>query len=148
MLVLVFTFSTSERPKVARDCQFPTLFDCECTSYHNGMHFYNISTSKSSSGPRPSVLSTSRHQNVHFFHISTSKNGPRPSVFNTFDLTSNCASCHSGVHFFDVSTSKSAPDPLCFSHFYFDRCFAPQQHALFRHLNFQKVSDNEVFLAF
>ena len=28
----------------------------------------------------------SRHNGVHFFDISTSKSGPRPPVFNTFDL--------------------------------------------------------------
>ena len=35
-----------------------------------------------------------------------------------------------------------------FSQFDFEMCFAPQQRALFRHLNFQKCSDREVFLAF
>ena len=29
---------------------------------------------------------TSRHNGVHFFDISTSKSGPRPPVFNTFDF--------------------------------------------------------------
>ena len=32
--------------------------------------------------------------------------------------------------------------------FDFEMCFAPQPRALFRHLNFQKRSENEVFLAF
>ena len=40
----------------------------------------------------------SRHNGVHFFDISTSKSGPRPPVFNTFD--SKCASRHNGVQFF------------------------------------------------
>ena len=53
------TFSTSEPPKVVRDRQFLTLLTWKCASRHNG---------------------------VHFFDISTSKSGPRPSVFNTFDL--------------------------------------------------------------
>ena len=142
----------------------------------------------------------------HFFKIWTSKSGPRPSVFNTFDLemcfapqrralfrhlnfqkwseplvfctfwlrnvlrataactfstsqlpkvvrswsalyilTSKCASRHSGVHFFDISTSKSGPTLI---HFDFEMCFAPQRRALFRHLNFQKWSDAEVFCTF
>ena len=51
----------------------------------------------------------------HFFDIWTSKSGPRPSVFNTFDL---------------------------------EICFAPQRRALFRHLNFQKWSEAEVFCTF
>ena len=60
-------------------------------------------------------------------------------------LTSKCASCHNGVHFFDISTSKSGPRMVCFVHFDFEMCFAPQRRALFRHLNFQKWSENGVF---
>ena len=145
----------------------------------------------------------------HFFDIWTSKSGPRPSVFNTFDLemcfapqrhalfrhlnfqkwsengvfctfwlqnvlrattactfstsqlpkvvrrwgvlyilTWKCASRHNGVHFFDISTSKSRPTLRCFVHFDLEMCFAPQRRALFRHLNFQKWSDAEVFCTF
>ena len=63
-------------------------------------------------------------------------------------LTSKCASRHNGVHFFDISTSKSGRNVRCFVHFDFEMCFAPQRRALFRHLNFQKWSEREVFLAF
>ena len=63
-------------------------------------------------------------------------------------LTSKCASRHNGVHFFDISTSKSGLTMVCFVRFDFEMCFAPQRHALFRHLNFQKWSDTEVFCAF
>ena len=74
----------------------------------------------------------------HFFDIWTSKSGPRPSVFNTFDLemcfapqrralfrhrnfqkwsdrcvlhilTSKCASRHNGVHFFDTFSTSEPP---------------------------------------
>ena len=51
--------ATSEPPKVVRDRQFLTLLTWKCASRHNG---------------------------VHFFDIWTPKSGPRPSVFNTFDL--------------------------------------------------------------
>ena len=37
---------------------------------------------------------------------------------------------------------------MCFWHFDFEMCFAPQRRALFRHLNFQKSSDTEVFCTF
>ena len=57
-------------------------------------------------------------------------------------LTWKCASRHNGVHFFDISTSK------CFVHFDLEMCFAPQRRALFRHHNFQKWSDAEVFCTF
>ena len=63
-------------------------------------------------------------------------------------LTWKCASPYNGVHFFDISTSKSGPNLVCFIHFDLEMCFAPQRRTLFRHLNFQKCSEREVFLAF
>ena len=39
--------STSEPPKVVRDRQFLTLLTWKCASRHNGVHFFDISTSKS-----------------------------------------------------------------------------------------------------
>ena len=60
-------------------------------------------------------------------------------------LTSVCASRHSGVHFFDISTSKSAPILRCVVHFDLETRFALQCRALFRHLDFQKWSEAEVF---
>ena len=57
------------------------------------------------------------------------------SVFNI--LTSKCASRHNGVHFFDICV-----------HFDLEMGFAPQRCALFRHLNFQKWSENGVFCTF
>ena len=39
--------TTSERPKVAQDRQFLTLLTSKCASRHNGVHFFNIATSKS-----------------------------------------------------------------------------------------------------
>ena len=63
-------------------------------------------------------------------------------------LASKCASRHNGVHFFDIWTSKSGPRMVCFVHFGFEMCFAPQRCALFRHLNFQKWSENVVFCTF
>ena len=44
------TFSTSEPPKVVRDRQFLTLLTWKSASRHNGVHFFDISTSKS--GPK------------------------------------------------------------------------------------------------
>ena len=53
------TFSTSQLPKVVRTPGVLYILTWKCASRHNG---------------------------VHFFDISTSKSGPRPPVFNTFDL--------------------------------------------------------------
>ena len=63
-------------------------------------------------------------------------------------LTWKCASRHNGVHFFDIATSKRGPTMVCFVHFDLEMCFAPQRRALFRHLNFQKWSENGVFCTF
>ena len=105
----------------------------------------------------------------HFFDIWTSKSGPRPSVFNTFDLemcfapqrralfqhlnfqkwsgaecvlyilTWKCASRHNGVHFFDISTSKSGPNLVCFVHFDLEMCFAATTACTFSTSQLPKV---------
>ena len=71
----------------------------------------------------------------HFFDIWTSKSGPRPSVFNTFDLEMCFA-------------PQRRPRPSVFNTFDLEMCFAPQRRALFRHRNFQKWSDAEVLCTF
>ena len=63
-------------------------------------------------------------------------------------LTWKCASRHNSVHFLDIATSKSDPTLRCFVHFDLEMCFAPQRRALFRHLNFQKWSENGVLCTF
>ena len=71
---------------------------------------------------------------------------PNLVCFVQFDL--KCALRHNDVHFFDISTSKSVPNLVCFVHFDFEMCFAQQQRALFRHLNFQKWSETVSSLHF
>ena len=118
------TFSTSQLPKVVREWCVLYILTSKCVSRHNGVHFFDISTSKSG----PSMVCF-----VHFdFEMSTSqlpKVVRTPSIFNI--LTSKCASRHNGVHFFDISTSKSGPILVCFVHFDFEMCFAPQRRATF-----------------
>ena len=58
------------------------------------------------------------------------------------------SSRHNGVHFFDIAISKSGPNVVCFVHFHFEMCFAPQQRALFQHLNFQKFFEHGVLCTF
>ena len=41
------TFSTSERPKVVRTPSVLNMLTWKCASHHNGVHFFDISTSKS-----------------------------------------------------------------------------------------------------
>ena len=50
------TFSTSEPPKVARTCGILYIFTSKCALRHNGLHFFDLLTSKS--GPRPPVFNT------------------------------------------------------------------------------------------
>ena len=84
--------------------------------------------------------------------VCTFSTSQLPKVVRTwcvlYILTWKCASRHNGVHFFDISTSKSGPRMVCFVHFDLEMCFAPQRRALFRHLNFQKWSENGVLCTF
>ena len=123
------TFSTCQLPKVVRTwCALYNL-TWKCASRHNGVHFFNISTSKSGPNPTAFALLTSRcalrHNGVHFFNISTSKSGPNPTAFAL--LTSRCALRHNGVHFLDISTSKSASNLVCFVHFDLEMCVQRQK---------------------
>ena len=92
------TFSIAQLPKVVRDPGFLTLLTWKCASRHNGVHFFDSSTSKS--GLRPWVFDTltwkcaSRHNGVHFFDSSTSKSGLRPCVFDTFDVLRATTACN------------------------------------------------------
>ena len=109
------------------------ILTLKCASRHNGMHFFDISTSKS--GPRmvcfvhfdfemcfaPQRRALLRHLNFQKWSGA--------GVFCI--LTLKCASRHNGVHFFDISTSKSGPRMVCFVHFDLEMCFAPQRRALF-----------------
>ena len=50
------TFSTSQLQKVVRPCGVLYILSWKCASRHNGVHFFDIATSKS--GPRTSVFNT------------------------------------------------------------------------------------------
>ena len=65
------TFSTSQLPKVVQEWCALYILTWKCASRHNGVHFFDISTSKSS---------------------------PTRVCFGAlYILTSKCASCHNGV---------------------------------------------------
>ena len=173
------TFSTCQLPKVVREWCVLHILTWKCASHHNGVHFFEISTSKSV--PRlacfvhvgfemcfaPQRRALFRHLNFRkrsetdVFHTLWLGNVLRATTACTFStcqlpkvvrewcvlhiLTWKCASHHNGVHFFEISTSKSVPRLACFVHFGFEMCFAPQRRALFRHLNFRKRSETDVF---
>ena len=147
------TFSTSQLPKVVREWCVLYILTWKCASRHNGVHFFDISTSK---GGRETwcVLCTFWLGNVlRATTACTFSTSQLPKVVREwcalYILTWKCASRHNGVHFFEIWTSKSGRETWwCFVHFDFDMCFAPLRLALFRHLNFQKWSENGVFCTF
>ena len=78
------TFSTSQLPKVVRSWCVLYILTCKCASRHNGVHFFDISTSKS--GPTLVCF-------VHFdlqmcfapqrralFHLSSGQLAPHPPL--------------------------------------------------------------------
>ena len=104
--------------------------------WYEPLVFFNILTSKCAS----------RHNGVHFFDISTSKSGPRMVCFVHFHFDMCFAPQRRAL--FYISTAKSGPHLVCFVHFHFEMCFAPQRRALFLHLNCQKWSAPGVFCTF
>ena len=78
------TFSTSQLPKVVWDRQFFTLLISKCASRHNGVHFFNISTSKSGPDLRcfvPFDLETRfAPQRRAIFHRSCGQLAPHPPL--------------------------------------------------------------------
>ena len=65
--------------------------------------------------------------------------GNATKVLLTFDKV------HNPLRLPREAIQKVGPYMVCFVHFDFEMCFAPQRRALFRHLNFQKWSENGVF---
>ena len=130
------TFSTSQLPKVVRTWCVLYILTSKCASRHNGVHFCDISTSKS--GPTMVCFCTFWLGNVlRATTACTFSTSQLPKVVRSwcvlYILTWKCASRHNGVHFFDISTSKSGPTLVCFVHFDFEMCFAPQRRAIFHH---------------
>ena len=146
----ILTSKKAQNPQFFPDRCF-VLLTWKCASRHNGVHFFDISTSKS--GPRMVCfvhfdleMCFAPQRRALFRHLNFQKwSGEWCALYI---LTWKCASRHNGVHFFDISTSKSGPRMVCFVHFDLEMCFAPQRRALFRHRNFQKWSEPGVFCTF
>ena len=96
------TFPTSQLPKVVRTCGALYILTSKCASRHNGVHFFDISTSKS--GPNlvcfvhfdfemcfvPQRRPFFRHRNFQVIQACGA----------LYILTWKCASHHKGVQFF------------------------------------------------
>ena len=139
------TFSTSSRQKRLKTLSFFTLLTSKCASRHNGVHFFDIWTSKS--GPNMVCF-------VHF-DLEMCFAPQRRALFRhrNFQKWSD-----HGVHF-DFKMCFAPQRRALFRHRNFQKwsdhgvfctfwCFAPQRRALFRHLNFQKWSAPLVFCPF
>ena len=72
----------------------------------------------------------SRHNGVHFFDISTSKSGPRMVCFVHFDLEM-CFAPQRRALFRHLNFQKWSEREVCFVHFDLEMCFAPQRRAIF-----------------
>ena len=114
------------------------ILTSKCALRHNGVHFFDISTSKSG----PELLCFVRfdfkmcfapQRRALFRHLNFQK-WSGAGVFCTFWLGN---ALRASVQFFDISTSKSGPDLVFFVHCDFDMCFAPQRHTIF--INFSSL---------
>ena len=125
-----------------RTCSAFPILTSKTASCHNGLHFFDISTSKN--GPNSWCLehfdwemcfTLQRRALFRHLNFQTLRESCAFSV-----LTSKCALDHNCVRSSDISTSKSGPNiPIwCLSQFVFEMCFAPQWRALLRRLNRQK----------
>ena len=121
------TFSTSQLPKVVRTWCALCIFTSKCPSRHNGVHFFDISTSKSALRMvcfvhfdfdmcfAPQRRALFRHLNFQFCTfwlrnvlrattVYTFATSQHPKMLRTWGvlyiLTSKCASCHNGAQFF------------------------------------------------
>ena len=135
------TFSTSQLPKVVRTWCVLYILTSKCASRHNGVHFFDISTSKS--GPTMVCfvhfdleMCFAPQWRALFRHLNFQKSSEPLSLTH---FTSKCASRHNAVHLFNISTSKSGPTLRCFVPFHFEIAFAPQRRATF-HLSSPQMS--------
>ena len=97
-----YTFWTSQLPKeLLTWCAFYIL-TWKCALRHNGVHFFDIATSKSVRAHQFLTLLTwkcaLRHNGVNFFDIATSKSAPNGEAFFSF-FTCKCVWRHNGVQF-------------------------------------------------
>ena len=79
--------TTSERPKVVHTPQFFTLLTWTCASRHNGVHFFDISTSKSAPNVKCFELFHLQMcfapQQRAIFHLSSAQRAPHPPLERT-----------------------------------------------------------------
>ena len=110
------TFSTSQLPKVVRHWGVLYVLTWKCASRHNGVHFFNISTSKTA--PNPSVFNTFYFQmcfaplrRALFQHLNFQK-WSGAEVFCTFSLRNRLRATTACNFSSLISPDVSAPATL------------------------------------
>ena len=85
------TFATSQLPKVVRTWCVLYILTCKCASRHNGVHFFDISTSKSALRPRCFVHFDLQMcfapQRRAIFHLSSGQLAPHPPLQRAYYST-------------------------------------------------------------
>ena len=164
--VVYWSEATSEPPKVVRTPSVLNIFTSKCPSCHNGVHFFDIRTSKS--GPNPWCfvhfdfeMCFAPQRRALFQHLNFQKWSGAGCfvhfeleilctfyILTYFDLEM-CFAPQRRALFRHLNFQKcSEAGVFFFVHFHLEMCFAPQRRALFRHRNFQKCSDHGVFCTF
>ena len=110
------TFSTSQLPKVVRHWGVLYILTWKCASRHNGVHFFNVSTSKMLRTPQFLTHVTSkcasRHNAVHFFQHLNFQKWSDAEVFCTFSLRNRLRATTACNFSSLISTDVSAPATL------------------------------------
>ena len=122
-------FFTSQLPEMVRDHWLLTLLSWTCAPQLPevvlGCQAFTLWTSKCAS----------RHSGVHFLDISNSKSCPRMVCSANFDLDMFFAPQRRAL--FRHRNIQKRSDLRCFAHFALHMCFAPQRHAIFHLLSDQ-----------
>ena len=128
------TFSTSEPLKVVQRWGVLCILSWKCASRHNGVHFFDIATSKS--GPTMVCfvhfdLETcfAPQRRALFRHLNFQK-WSEPGVFCTFWL-GNVLRATTACTFSTSQLPKVVREWCVFAHFDLKMCFAPQRRAIF-----------------
>ena len=110
------TFSTSQLPKVVWTWGVSSFFTCKCASRHKGVHFFDISTSKSGPGLVCFVhfdfeMCFAPQRRALFQHLNFQK-WSEPGVFWTFWLRNVLRATTACNFSFLISPDGSAPAAL------------------------------------
>ena len=142
--------TTSEPPKMVRTWCALYILTWKCASRHRGVHFFDISTSKSSPTLRCFAhvhfeMRFAPQRRALFRHLNFQKWSDHGvvctfSLRNVLRATTACT--------FSTSQLPKVLRPRCVLYILTSIFFSPQRRALFRHLNFQKCSDQGVFCTF